>query len=756
MVRIRKIKWLLVIEILILLVLGVLLIVRLKSTRNIDVSVTDWESGYVEYDSIDGWIIDEKGFQSEGRIDLIQGPYISLKKGTYRIIMDYHCDYDQSCSAYSGGDSFSLRGGEAVLGRNYDNIIYDFEAKKEIPDFQFLVRYNGNGYLQVNNITITPSPFGLMRNICIVIFLFVCLDICIMLSDKVALNKNNLLALLGIALLTSLPLFTDGIWSGDDFSFHMMRIEGIAREIRMGNIPVRMSSAWLDGYGYPVSIYYGDLLLYIPAVMNLLGFSATAAYKFYIFMINIGTAAITYYCMNLMCKDKRIALLTSLAYCTASYRMVNIYARTAVGEYSAMMFMPFVAVAVYKIYTDNISDYKEYRKSALLLAIGMSGLIGTHILSTEMTVFVLILICVTLFKLTFRKGTIQVYLLAVAETCALSAYFIVPFLDYTLNVSSKIGAIVDRGGASIQKDGLTLSEYFSFFRRLEELNDAYASARRLYTPGMIMVVTLIAAIVFCVNNRKNKTIKMMVIYACLMAAVTLNVFPWDYIGKHYRIGNILTQVQFPWRYISILIIILTLVLGSLLMQISMDKEKMILVGSLIVVSGLVMTCFFTSQYMDRDVFVDPYCGAELSRYAVSTGEYLRDGTSRDLFTTFSSDVISERMREVSIDSRRGSSMTIRCAASDEEGWIWLPLFNYKGYHVTDDDGNEYRIKDNVNNQIEVSVPTGFDGYLYVEYREPWYWRLAELISLVSVVGLCVSKGIAIRRKVSGEESINTQ
>ena len=35
-----------------------------------------------------------------------------------------------------------------------------------------------------------------------------------------------------------------------------------------GQFPVRMHFSSLDGAGYPVSIFYGDILLYIPAVMT--------------------------------------------------------------------------------------------------------------------------------------------------------------------------------------------------------------------------------------------------------------------------------------------------------------------------------------------------------------------------------------------------------------------------------------------------------------------------------------------------------
>ena len=735
----KKIMCILAFELLILIVMDIMLIIQWQSSRAIDVPITDWESDYVEYDDTDGWFVNEQFLQSEESIDLIHSPLISLRRGTYRIKMEYHCDYNQSCLAYSNNDAFHLKAGEAILSKNYDQLIYDFEISGDIRDFEFLVRYNGNGYLQINDIDITPSPFIMLRNIFVVLGLFICADLCIFFSDRIKRNSNTLLALVGITILTSLPLFIDGIGNGHDLRFHLMRIEGIAREIRIGNIPVRISSAWMDGYGYPVSIYYGDLLLYIPAFMSLVGFSITSAYKFYIFMINIGTVVITYCCMNKICRDKRVALLMSLAYSTASYRMINIYERSAVGEYTAMMFMPIVAVAVYKIYTDDVSDVKEYRKNALLLAVGMSGLIINHVLSTEMIVFVMIIICISLFKLTFRKETVKVYLLAVLETCVLSAYFIVPFIDYSLNVSNRIGAVVSSGGTHIQRKGITIGEYFTFFRHMSHVvGSNLTSQRMLLTPGIILTMTFIIAIVLWINNRGNAIMKLLIVYACLTIMITLNIFPWDYLSSHFWVGNLLAQVQFPWRYIGIVSLILTVLLGNLLTQISMDMVKIEKYGAIIVAAGIVMTCFFTSDYADNSELVAPYSGAELDHYSVIGGEYLRDGTNIASLVTLTADVVSERMEEAFIVSRRGSSMMIRCVASDEEGGsIWIPMLNYKGYHVTDDDGNEYPIKDNNINQIEISVPIGFDGYLLVEYREPWYWRAAELVSLIAVLGLCV-------------------
>ena len=138
----------------------------------------------------------------------------------------------------------------------------------------------------------------------------------------------------GIAVLASLPLLSEGIGSGHDLGFHLLRIEAIADGIHFGewSIPVRLSSLWIEGYGYPTSIFYGDLLLYIPAFTRLMGFSITEAYKIYVFLINAGTTVISYICFYKVFRNKNIAVLTSLAYVTATYRMVSVYVRAAVGD----------------------------------------------------------------------------------------------------------------------------------------------------------------------------------------------------------------------------------------------------------------------------------------------------------------------------------------------------------------------------------------------------------------------------------------
>lgn len=302
------------------------------------------------------------------------------------------------------------------------------------------------------------------------IYLFLCflvLDIIFLNSSRIKAQRGVLLALFSIVCTVSLPEMIADFYYGHDIWFHLLRIEGIARELRLGNFPVRIHSLCLDGYGYPMSVYYGDIFLYLPALLRLTGYSVIDAYKIYIFVVNVATSCVSYVCFKKIFRESSVALLGALVYVTSAYRLADIHVRAAVGEYTAMLAFPILALALYRIYeADDCTDWKIYRKNALVLAAAMSVLIGSHILSTEMVVFILALICMVLYKKTFRKNTLRVYALAVVETILLNAYFLIPFLDYWKHVDVNIKGAMQETGAKIQDYGAYIGQYFAFFENI--------------------------------------------------------------------------------------------------------------------------------------------------------------------------------------------------------------------------------------------------------------------------------------------------
>ncbi|MCD7835267.1 MAG: hypothetical protein LUG83_01110, partial [Lachnospiraceae bacterium] len=239
----------------------------------------------------------------------------------------------------------------------------------------------------------------------------------------------NAFIIAGIACMASMPLFVRNMVPGIDIVFHMYRIEGIAQGLRMGQFPIRMQPLWFDGQGYPVSVFYGDIFLYFPALLRLFGFTIQDAYKCYIFVINLATAYISWQCIRKMFHNNAVALAGSAFYTISVYRLINIYVRAAVGEATAMTFFPLVVYGFWKIISRPNGE-KQPPFNWLPLAAGYTGIICSHMLSCEMVFAVTVLACVVFIRKVLQRDVFIALLKAVVSTAALTAWMLVPFLDY--------------------------------------------------------------------------------------------------------------------------------------------------------------------------------------------------------------------------------------------------------------------------------------------------------------------------------------
>lgn len=116
--------------------------------------------------------------------------------------------------------------------------------------------------------------------------------------DRLAPHQKQTIvnfALLAIVVISSIPLLSRTLLWGADLEFHLLRIEGIAQGLREGQFPVLMQTVQLGGYGYPVSVMYGDIFLYIPAILHILGISTEMAYRLFALAMNAVTALASYW-----------------------------------------------------------------------------------------------------------------------------------------------------------------------------------------------------------------------------------------------------------------------------------------------------------------------------------------------------------------------------------------------------------------------------------------------------------------------------
>lgn len=78
-----------------------------------------------------------------------------------------------------------------------------------------------------------------------------------------------------------------------------------------------------------------------------------------------------------------------------------------------------------------------------------------------------------------------------------------------------------------------------------------------------------------------------------------------------------------------------------------------------------------------------------------------------------------------------------------------PVALKPGAYVAEDTaGNRLPLSTSENSLLVLTVPGGYSGAVSVSYREPVLWRIAELISLATVVGLCIGCARGRRKKAS--------
>ena len=69
-------------------------------------------------------------------------------------------------------------------------------------------------------------------------------------------------------MFSSLLCFADFLFYGHDLDFHIGRIAALSNSIQNGQFPQRIEQSMLNGYGYATPLFYGELFLYFPAILN--------------------------------------------------------------------------------------------------------------------------------------------------------------------------------------------------------------------------------------------------------------------------------------------------------------------------------------------------------------------------------------------------------------------------------------------------------------------------------------------------------
>lgn len=706
---------------------------------------------------VDEYLVSEKSVVTDGVtveennneiLSFLKTPEISLDKGTYIVKVNYNTNQlGNYISASSEAlNDLEIRSEKAELSPYYQEAQITIELTRAADDIVIEAVYGGKGFVSIRDMTIKETNALYGKNIFYAFLICLFLNGIYFFSKMTVSSRKVVIALTGIFLASCYPIYTDYLSAGADIPFHLLRIEGIKEGLLTGYFPVKIHPLWAKGYGYATGIFYGDIFLYIPALLRIIGFSIQTSYQFYLAFINLGTVILSYFCFKRIFQSRKIGVLGSFVYSLSVYRLFNLYTRAAVGEYTAMMFLPLILLGFYFILMEN--NKKDWIKNSIITAIGISGVVQSHLLSCEMVLFMILIVCLISIKKIWHWQVLRSLLLGALLTFLLNLNFIIPFLDsYNKDITINSSEWVSNASSTLQESGLFPLQLFSIFQHSRGgawrtgsgiANEASYTIGIIFLCGILLFIYLLTChFTQCRKEYHFKPACVCFFMGCLTIYMSTCLFPWDAIARMGEaMEKLVTPLQFAWRMSGPATLLLCFVICFVFSVIG-NIEKQQIAGMIIMFCLILHTINVGWYFYDFSYFTEPYRvydTYELNTMALYSNEYLPTGT--DPQEIVDNRIIKDGIYVFEDYEKRGINIECYLEVGEDGGYIYFPLNYYKNYKCRDKETlEEFQVKPGINQMLRVEFTDKYSGTIEVFYKEPWYWRMGEIISFITLLGV---------------------
>lgn len=516
----------------------------------------------------------------------------------------------------------------------------------------------------------------------------------------------------------------DFVWTGDDIYYQFQRIMGLSANFTDGLLSSNISVMNFGKIGYGVNIFYPWLTLIPFKPFFQFTHSWISAYYVGLLFYFFVSFLISHYSMKKFSGSTKLALMFSIIYNFSIYRLIDLFTRGAVAEYLATIFLPLCFLGFYEIF---FGDGKQWKP----LAIGMSLVIFSHVLSTFMCVIVFVLLMLFFSpKLKLTKTRIINFSKAILSTIGATLIFTVPFLAEELFQKYSVPDKQILKGQPL--DGLLYNSLIN--------NTLKSVEKNVYNVGLTMLIAIALGIFIF----KKFDFKFKAIYVTFVASflLTTDLFPWSIFQN-----TPIEVIQFPYRFLMFTTLFGSVVLAQAL-NLIFDKEMVkrfpIILGVLTVINGglwmmsvnygangvlLASPKIYLDQKMiDDDAIPDTF----LSQYVPVTGLQKVDSViSHQLF-------INDKM-SVQVPTVKDHSNDFYVDNVKKGDKIDLPFVKYK-YTKAKFNGQKVPITMSKRGFVEVTVPkTTKSATINLSYGNRTLFMWAEVLSILTWIYLFGSK-----------------
>lgn len=541
--------------------------------------------------------------------------------------------------------------------------------------------------------------------------------------EKIIKSKYTpYIIILILSIVIMIPLFTMNLSEYNEARIHIGRIVGVKEILAQKIFPSFINSKHMLGFGYALNIFYGPLTTYIPILLSYITNSGIIALKVFT-LITVFLSGITMYnFIYEISKSKKIALISSLIYILAPYKLTDIYSRNAVGEYTSFIFIPLVFSGIYKLLNNN-------KKQAIYIITGAVGLILSHTITTiYVAIFALLYLLLNYEKINLK--IIKKMLIDGIIIILLTAFYLIPLVEhktygnYTIYDSESMLAT----GADVYMTGIGIKEWAS---------SEFGKQEIVFSLGIAIILGLILT-PFVIKKAKNeKEYISFWVLALISAYLSTKLFPWVIMP------NFLTIIQFAWRLNGFLIFFISYICAVNVVEFSkVIKDKKNILTMVMIICISICAWLGVARYISKyDYEIDNKFETNLIKaktrgpyninreyLPLNAGKnikYMEERENKTCVVTGEA-VIKNEEKQALIDN-----MEIEVA---KKATLELPYIYYHGYTVK---LNNKQLKTYQSEKGFLCVDVEESGKLEVEYTGTIVEKMGYVISGISLAGVVV-------------------
>lgn len=535
-----------------------------------------------------------------------------------------------------------------------------------------------------------------------------------------------------IGLLASIPLLWVQLKNTNDGWLHLIRLLGLDAAITEGNFPFLVFPHLCKDFGYSMTAFYPPLVTYIPYIFGVIAQSFSIGLKLFASLTIILSGIFMYNFMYEVTKKKGIAFFSAVIYMIFPYHHEAIFYRFAIGEFTAFVFIPIVFQGLYNLLHGD-------RKKHFYIAIGATGLILCHTISTVYTALFCIIYILFNIKKFWNKEVIKKCAINVVFILLMAAMFLIPMLEFKSQAQYSIFMpdVMKTSGQYTQVKGLQLCQ---FVKDIEENGVSFIIG---------IPITVLLLLSLFAYSKISKKYKDFYIINWILGAVSLfmttRYFPW------YYMPDFLNTIQYPWRMMGFAFFFWSTVCAINLYYVVQYCKKEWLRNGIYILSIIILLVFMIGRfqyYPQEDTTIDQKYeqdiidkNLEISHFSVNRDylpykalikqfDYLEDREDRIYILSGAAYISNEQ--------KYGLSMSCQLENVTKDTQLELPYFFYPGYTVIlETEGSQIQLPtyESDNGFLTIQIGEGIQrGNLIVEYTGTTLEKVSYFISLLGVIG----------------------